>query len=305
MDLLCGYTLTLQIHVTYVPVNNEGYVSAEDVISAIKMDETILVTLMLANNETGALQPVREVANFCRQHEILFHTDAAQAVGKVSVSIEPVVEGEIGGIGDCDMVTIVGHKFGAPKGIACLYIRPGCLLAKARHMPTSLLIGGGQEYGIRAGTENVPYIVGMGAAANVLMTRESDNSKARWQINAEHMEQMRQRLLMNLKDSLGDDAIHVNGPKDAKFRLPNTLSVSLKHVDSGVLLSRIRNKVACSAGSACHSKGWHISSVLLAMNIPSDYAPGTLRLSVGPDTTGSEIDTAARIISDEVKKLLK
>jgi len=285
-------------------VNNLGYVSAQDVISAIKLDETILVTLMLANNETGVLQPVREVAQFCRQHDILFHTDAAQAVGKVSISIEPPTRDEIGGVGDCDMMTIVGHKFGAPKGIACLYIRPGCLSIKGRIMPTSLLMGGGQEYGRRAGTENVPYIVGMGAAAGLLMKRESSTSKSQWEINADHMEEMRNRLLKKLKENLGEDLIHVNGPSDAKLRLPNTLSIGFKHVNSGDLLCRIRNHVACSAGSACHSNGGCISSILLVMKVPLEFAAGTLRLSVGPTTTALDVDNAASIIYGAVKDMI-
>ena len=276
----------------------------QDVISAIKMNETILVTLMLANNETGALQPVREVAQFCRQHDILFHTDAAQAVGKISISIEPPISEEMGGIGDCDMVTIVGHKFGSPKGIACLYIRPGCLSVNGRTIPTSFLVGGGQEYGMRAGTENVPYIVAIGTAAKLLMKKKSSRSKTQWEINAEHMEEMRCLLLRLFKEYLGDDMIHENGPINAKYRLPNTLSVGLKHVNSGDLLSRIRNQVACSAGSACHSKGAALSPVLLAMDIPKEFASGTLRLSIGPDTNAIEITTAASVIVNEVKKIL-
>ncbi len=150
-----------EIAVTYVPVNDEGMVSAEQVIKAIR-DETVLVTVMLANNESGALQPVKEIAPYCRKRGILFHTDAAQAVGKVSITLD-----NKGISSDVDMVTIVGHKFGAPKGIACLYIRPGCLEENGRKEPLTsgfgssgiLLLGGGQEGGRRAGTENVPYIV--------------------------------------------------------------------------------------------------------------------------------------------------
>ena len=142
-----------KIEVTYVPVNSEGCVEVEEMIKAIRPGETILVTLMLANNESGALQPVKEVAQYCRAHNILFHTDAAQAVGKVSIALDET------GIGACvDMITIVGHKFGAPKGIACLYVRPGCLGEGDRcELDSSdyLLLGGGQEKGKRAGTENV------------------------------------------------------------------------------------------------------------------------------------------------------
>ena len=142
------------VSVTYVPVNTEGYVSSEDMIAAITK-RTVLVTLMLANNESGALQPVKEVSDYCKMNDILFHTDAAQAVGKVSVALDAT------GIGDgVDMITIVGHKFGAPKGVACLYVKPGCLSqGERRGVDASeggyLLLGGGQEGGQRAGTENV------------------------------------------------------------------------------------------------------------------------------------------------------
>jgi len=147
-----------KIDVTRVPVKTDGCVEVEDMIQAIRPGETILVTLMLANNESGALQPVKQVAQYCRAHNILFHTDAAQAVGKVSIALDET------GIGDCvDMITIVGHKFGAPKGIACLYVRPGCLSEGGRRSELDssdyLLLGGGQEKGKRAGTENVVSIM--------------------------------------------------------------------------------------------------------------------------------------------------
>jgi cysteine sulfinate desulfinase/cysteine desulfurase-like protein len=146
-----------KIEVTRVPVKTDGCVEAEDMIQAIRPGETILVTLMLANNESGALQPVKQVSQYCRTHSILFHTDAAQAVGKVSIALDET------GIGDCvDMITIVGHKFGAPKGIACLYVRPGCLGEGGRSELDSsdyLLLGGGQEKGKRAGTENVVSVM--------------------------------------------------------------------------------------------------------------------------------------------------
>jgi cysteine desulfurase len=142
------------VQVTRIPVNEEGYVTLDHVRQGIRLGETVLVTIMLANNESGALQPVKQVAEYCRKHGILFHTDAAQAVGKISVALDET------GIGDCvDMMTIVGHKFGAPKGIACLYVRPGCLGNKEKGIQLEssdyLLIGGGQEGGKRGGTENV------------------------------------------------------------------------------------------------------------------------------------------------------
>lgn len=297
------------ITVTYVPVNREGIVSARQVIKAIT-SETVLVTIMLANNESGALQPVKDIAPYCRKRGILFHTDAAQAVGKVSLALDDK------GISDVDMVTIVGHKFGAPKGIACLYIRPGCLKENGRKEPTScgyrssglLLLGGGQEGGRRAGTENVPYIVGMGYAANILTAYTSKKKHRRWRKNASKMRSIRSRLLNQLRDAFRDidkDIVRENGPKDSTKRLPNTLSVGFKNVHSGELLKKIQSTVACSAGSACHASGGKVSGVLVAMKVPMEYARGTLRLSVGPSTTIDEVDKAAEIIIEEIKRQLK
>jgi cysteine desulfurase len=282
------------IETTYVKVDEEGIVSATDIISAVKSN-TCLVTLMLANNESGAIMPVCEVARFCRSRGILFHTDAAQAVGKIDVSLEHQ-------LGDADMVTLVGHKFGAPKGVAALYIRPGCLRENGRGDPYlytrsgALLLGGGQEMGRRAGTENVPYIVGMGKAATLV------SAGPKLVQNAVRMEELRTRLIKNLTRDLGADQIRVNGPQDPKRRLPNTLSVGIKDIHSGELLRCIGNEVAASAGSACHSSGGTVSSVLLAMNVPMNFAIGTLRLSVGFDTTEAQIDDATKVITREVRR---
>lgn len=287
------------IDVTYVPVNEEGIVNANDVIEAIQPN-TVLVTLMLANNESGALQPVKEVSYYCRQHGVLFHTDAAQAVGKVSVALEE----NDNGIGpNVDMITIVGHKFGAPKGVACLYVQPNCC---SKLVPSrGMLLGGGQEHGQRAGTENVPYIVALGKASSLLMEYNRDFNQEQWKVNASRMEQLRCRLLENLTSALGSDMVRVNGPKDPSMRLPNTLSVGLKGIQSGTLLEKIQMRVACSAGSACHSSGGALSSVLMAMKVPLEYARGTLRLSVGPTTTEEEVDVASTIIVEEVKHELQ
>jgi cysteine desulfurase len=251
----------------------------------------ILVTLMLANNETGALQPVAEVSRYCRQHGILFATDAAQAVGKVSVTLAD--------LGDPDMVTIVGHKFGAPKGVACLYVRPGCFsnLGGSAASPTpsltGLLVGGGQESGRRAGTENVPYIVGMGVAAE-LCSRSLKQNQA-------HLERMRSLLLSRLQDELGADQVVVHGPSEMDHRLPNTLSMAFAGgIHSSQLLHAVRHRVAASAGAACHSTSGPVSAILQAMQIPDSLARATVRLSVGPDTTANQVRLAARILAQEV-----
>lgn len=273
---------------TEVPVMPDGRVASQDVIASIQSN-TVLVTVMLANNESGALMPVREVAQHCREAGILFHTDAAQAAGKVSVGLEH--------IGRPDMVTLVGHKFGAPKGIGCLYVRPGCLHEGEREVRDGgiLLIGGSQEHGRRGGTENVPYIVGMGLAA-----RMSHENLLR---NSAHCEKLRTRLLDKLVEGIGSENIRVNGPASLADRLPNTLSIGIRNLHSGEFLSSVSDFVAASAGATCHSTE-SVSAVLQAMKVPHEFARGTLRLSVGPKTTESEIDLAASILVHEALKIV-
>ena len=188
----------------------------------------------------------------------------------------------------------MGHKIGAPKGIAALYVRPKCYEENGRsfsHNRGILLQGGAQEHGRRGGTENTPSIVGMAVAA-ALATKNLEQ-------NARHMEAMRTRLLTQLRVKLKEAGIRcrANGPDDPKKRLPNTLSIGLENVNSGVLLAEISDKVAASAGATCHS-GASISFVLKAMNVPEEFARGTLRLSIGPKTTPEEIDAAARWIAE-------
>ena len=277
------------IDVTYVPVDKDGRVSAADVIAALT-PETILVTVMLANNESGALQPIQEISKECRARNILMHTDAAQAAGKVSCHLQD--------LGFPDMISVVGHKLGAPKGVAALYVRPGCLQEGGRKIPHKhgiLLIGGGQEFGRRGGTENTPYIVGFGHAAAMA---EKNLVK-----NVRHMESMRSRLLLKLKEKLGATRVRANGPSDPALRLPNTLSVGLEDIHSGDLLANIGHLVAASAGATCHSASG-ISSVLRAMEVPENFARGTLRLSLGPKTNARTVDRAAKIIADAVKRQL-
>lgn len=303
--------LAPKISVTLVPANEDGIVSTEDIISAIQPN-TALVTVMTANNEVGSIQPVFEIAKQCRQQNVLFHTDAAQAVGKID--LRGLADSTLG----ADMITIVGHKFGAPKGIAALYLRPNCFNECGRVDPEEggsvLLMGGGQEGGRRGGTENVPYIFGMGRAAELLLEecKGGDGKMEGWQRNSLHMEQMRNRLLDNLvkgfdqKSDEESETVRPNGPKDPKQRLPNTLSVGLKGVQSGDLLVKIGDIVACSAGSACHSSSAtcgqvSYSAILKCIGVKPEYAIGTLRLSVGPDTTEEDVDFAADIIVKEAR----
>jgi len=341
-EYLRALEMTGEIEVTRVPVGNDGTVSATDVVAAIRPEgTTALITLMFANNETGAIQPVREVsimladsANPYRGSSgVLIHTDAAQAVGKVSVSIDDY---DGGGIGPVDMVTIVGHKFGAPKGVAALYVRPGCVdddsnggrsIGYPYGSSGMVLVGGGQERGKRAGTENVASIAAMGRAAELLMERREGTGngnidddcndkiwKRAWEVDAKRYAMLRDRLLLSLTEGLGKgSALCVHGPVDPQRRLPNTLYVGLRNIHGPSLLRSIEGRVACSAGSACHSSSGpgagtgevSYSSVLKAMNVPKEFAIGTLRLSCGRDSTADEIDRAAAIILEEVKKQIE
>ena len=179
------------------------------------------------------------------------------------------------------------------KGIAALYVRPGCLNEHGRAFRANqsgvLLIGGGQEFGRRGGTENTPYIVGLGRAAEL--------AQEHLERNAAHTEELRGRLLDNLERRLGAARVRANGPGDPCQRLPNTLSVGLDGIRSSDLLSSVGHVVAASAGAACHSSGGSISSVLVAMEVPESFARGTLRLSVGPGTTLGDVDEASEIIA--------
>lgn len=250
--------------------------------------------MMLANNETGAVQPVRDVAIYCRTRGVLVATDAAQAAGKISVRLAD--------LGDPDMVVLVGHKIGAPKGIACLYIRPEFLKQLSitkQHQPVDgLLIGGGQEFGFRGGTPNVPYIVAIGKAAEQCV-ENFDRKRL-------HMEEMRFRLLKRLQDALGSSNIRVHGPIDAKLRLPNTLYVAFSGISSGTLLQEVCHQVAASAGASCHSAPVNgsaaFSSVLKAMHVPDSWAKGTVRLSLGPNISTQQIEDAADFLVLAVRR---
>lgn len=291
------YLDSQQVSYTMVECDEEGLIHYDDVIKALRRD-TALVTIMLANNESGAVcTDMAKIARECRARGILCHTDAAQAVGKIHVDLANM---------DVDFCTVVGHKIGAPKGIGALYIRPNTSdPSNANDANLALLYGGGQEGGLRGGTENVPYIVGLGQAAANLAKKETIEK------HAEHLRTLRDRLLANLLNHITAhghpaDVIRVNGPSDLEKRLPNTLNVSFLNITSANILADIGDLVAISAGSACHAGDENVvtSSVLQAMKVPSVYIRGTLRISVGVQTTLSEVDEAARIIAQKVHEVL-
>jgi cysteine desulfurase len=257
--------------VSYVGVDEFGRVSANAIGDAIRED-TILITVMHANNETGSIQPISEIAELARERDILFHTDAAQSVGKTSTGVD-----ELG----VDFLTVAGHKLYAPKGVGALYVKSGVELP-------SLIHGAGHERGMRAGTENVPHIAGLGKAAEIAQARLSHYT--------EQVPKLRDRLFDLLAQ--GYEATYLNGHPE--HRISNTLNVSLEGVDSHALLESIP-ELAASTGSACHSGEHEPSAVLTAMGLSFERAIGAMRLSLGRGTTESEIEDAARLILDAAK----
>lgn len=260
--------------ISYLPVDGDGLVDPGAVAAAIT-PKTIMISIMHANNEVGTLQPVAEIAAFAREKGILMHTDAAQSVGKVAARVD-----ELG----VDLLSVAGHKIYAPKGVGALYIRNGI-------QPEVFCHGAGQERGIRAGTENVLGIVGLGAACE-LAGREFEH-------NAAHLKRMRDRLEEGLAAHVTD--IRFNGHREK--RLPNTASVSFLGLEANRILEEIGLEVAASAGAACHADHVQISHVLTAMGLPEEWAKGTLRFTTGRMTTQAEIDRALEVIVAAVKRL--
>lgn len=254
----------LGCRVTVVPVDGHGVVDPDAVKRALTRD-TVLVSVMHANNEVGTLQPIRAISDLVRPRGVLLHTDAAQSIGKVPVHVD-----ELG----VDLLTVAGHKLYAPKGVGALYVRRGVKLEPFLH-------GAGHEGGRRAGTENVPYLVGLGTACQII-AHSLPEAAAR-------LFSLRERLWNRLQDGLGPRVV-VNGHPTA--RLPNTLNVSFLGYVGAELLQRVP-EVAGSTGSACHEGKVSQSPVLCAMGVRPDVGQGAVRLTVGRFTTEPEIDRAA------------
>jgi cysteine desulfurase len=261
--------------VTRVPVDAFGVVDPNDVRRAIEPG-TVLISVMRANNEVGTLEPITEIARVARDSGIPFHTDAAQAVDKVETDVD-----ELG----VDLLTVVGHKMYAPKGIGALYVRPGTRIDPLIH-------GAGHEHGLRAGTANVPYIVGLGAAATLAASRL--RSGAQFEV-----QRLRDRLHAALVAAV--PGLVLNGHPE--LRLPNTLNVSFPDCDGEALLA-CTPSIAAATGSACHSGRTEPSVVLTAMGFDTARALGAVRLSLGYDTTAHEIDTAAAALAVAARRQL-
>ena len=274
---VCKYLKKWGFEISFIPVSEEGIIDLEVLKKTIKTS-TILITVMHANNEVGSIQPISEIAQIAKSHKIVFHSDGAQSVGKIPTAVK-----ELG----IDLFSIAGHKLYAPKGIGALYIKPGTKLEKQIH-------GANHEKNLRAGTENVLEIVGLGKACEIAQQNLNKNQR--------HMRRMHDRLINGLESRLkGIVDLKVNG--HSVHRLPNTASISFGNIEANLLISMIEDRVAVSAGAACHSDKVKISATLEAMKIPFKFAAGTIRFSTGKYNTPEQIDKTISIVCEAVKSL--
>ena len=264
----CAWLEKQGFEVTYLPVDEFGRVRVEDVEKAIT-DKTILISIMAANNEIGTLQPITEIGK-------LFHTDAVQAMGAIPIDVNAM---------NIDMLSMSGHKFHGPKGIGVLYVRKGV-------HPDIFMHGGAQERGQRAGTENLAGIVGIGKAIELA----TQNLEA----NAARMSRLRDKLIDGILAEIPD--VRLNGHRTE--RLPNNVNVSIRYIEGEAMLLRLDLAgIAGSSGSACTSGSLDPSHVLLAIGLPHEIAHGSLRLSLGTDTTEEQVDEVLRVLPGIVKDL--
>jgi cysteine desulfurase len=263
-------------NVTVVPCDVNGWIDPDAVADALT-DQTVLVSVMAANNEVGTLNPIVEIGRLCHERGVVFHTDAAQAIGKVPLSVEA---------GTIDLLSISGHKVYAPKGIGVLYVRRGD--PPIRILP--LLDGGGHERGLRSGTLPVPLIVGLGLALEISMREQAEETS--------RVLALRKRLFAGISRRVSD--IRLNGHPDA--RLPGNLNLSFEGVDGEALMMAMRD-IAVSSGSACSSTNPEPSHVLLAMGLSEELARASLRFGLGRFTTAPEIDFAVVEVAKAVERV--
>ena len=267
------FLMELGAEVTILPVDRLGQIDPDDVSKAIS-SRTTLITLMLANNETGVLQPIRDISQIAKDHNVLFHTDAAQAVGKIEVDVNDL---------GVDFLSVAGHKLYGPKGVGALYMRDSCSL-------TPIIHGASQENGMRAGTENVVLAAGLGAACRVAKERLDEDFE-------------RNSLLRNRLQELlfgGINELVLNGHEEK--RLPNTLSISVPGLEGGKILDGLPTIMA-STGAACHDRTITLSHILAAMSVPPEVGMGALRLTLGRSNTMEQVEEAARLIIEQVKEM--
>jgi cysteine desulfurase len=262
--------------VTFLPVNEKGFVSLDDIRNAIT-EKTILISIMTANNEVGVVQDIKEIGKIARERGVLFHTDAVQAVGKIPFNVNEM---------NVDMASLSAHKMYGPKGVGALYVRR----RNPRVLLTPIIDGGGHERGMRSGTLNVPGIAGFGKAAQI----------AREELNQEvaEMFRMRERLRTTLEREL--DEVYING--DLEKRLPGNLNMSFAYVEGESLLMGIHD-IAVSSGSACTSASLEPSYVLKALGVGEDLAHTSIRFGIGRFNTDEEVDYVANRVIETVRKL--
>lgn len=263
--------------VTYLNVDENGKIDIEQLKNSIK-ESTILITIMFANNEIGTIEPVKEIGKLARAHNIYFHTDAVQAVGNVKIDVEEM---------NIDALSMSGHKLYGPKGIGVLYVKSGVKFNKMQD-------GGHQEKNKRAGTENVPGIVGLGKAIELAYT----NFDEKYQ----HIKELRDYYVQQVEQKIQN--VKING--DKKDRLPGNSNISFKFVDGEELLLKLDEKGICaSTGSACTADSTEPSHVLLAIGLPQELAYGSLRITLGHDNTKEDIDFLVDTLVDNVEQLRK
>ncbi|WP_088226229.1 cysteine desulfurase NifS [Desulfosporosinus sp. FKB] len=272
----CEYLEKNGFDLTVVPVDEEGIVSVESVKKAIRPD-TILITMMHANNEVGAIQPVAEIGKLAKEHGIVFHVDAVQSFGKIPIDVKAMA---------IDLLTISSHKIYGPKGVGALYIRKGVRVAPR-------IYGGGQEKKRRSGTENTPGIIGFGKACELASQRMAED--------AQHLSKLRDKLMNGIVETI--DYVKINGPLGDK-RLPNNVNVSIQFVEGeSLLLSLDMLGIAASSGSACTSGSLDPSHVLLAMGLVHEIAHGSLRFTLGRQNTEEDIDYVLEQLPKIVERL--
>lgn len=262
--------------VTYLDVDEEGFVTPEEVEAAIT-DDTILITIMTANNEIGTIMPIREIADIAKRHKVIFHTDAVQAIGHMPVNVQDM---------GVDMLSLSAHKFHGPKGVGMLYIRNGVRIENLIH-------GGGQERGKRAATENLAGIAGLAKAL--------DTAVKNLDINMARMKAVRDRLMNGLLERI--EYVKLNGPTDER-RLCNNVNISYEFVEGESILMRLNMAGICaSSGSACASGSLDPSHVLMAIGVPHEIAHGSIRFSVSEDTTNEDVDYVLDRMPEIIERL--
>jgi cysteine desulfurase len=271
----CRHLEQAGFEVTYLPVQKNGLIDLDELRNAIT-DKTVVVSIMAVNNEIGVIQPLEEIGKICREKKTFFHTDAAQAAGKIPLDVEAM---------NIDMMSISGHKIYGPKGIGALYVR-----RKPRVRLVPLIVGGGQERGFRSGTLPTPLCVGIGEAAEICM-KEMD-------AEAKRLKKLQERMLKGLNAKLTD--IVING--DLEHRIPGNLNISFAYVEGESLMMGIKG-LSVSSGSACTSASLEPSYVLRALGVEEDMAHTSLRIGLGRFTTEQEVDTAVDELARHVMKL--